>query len=96
MNCKVGDLAITFGAPVDNGLLVEVLEAYEGGLVHKGYGHCWRVKSLGSPFGMTEDLSRLSQIAAWPDSMLKPLGRPGEHATDIDALVLVEPEVLTS
>ncbi len=77
MKIEVGVLAMTFGAPLDNGILVEVLEESE---MHAVLGQLWRVKSLGSPFHIT--MERLSHTAIWPGSMLRPIGDPGEHAVD--------------
>lgn len=77
MEIRPGILAITFGAPLDNGLLVEVLEREE---VHQVFGQLWRVKSLGSKFHL--DVHIRSQFAHWPGCMLRPIGNPGADAVD--------------
>ena len=77
MNLKPGILALTFGAPMDNGLLVEVIEGRE---VHAVFGQLWHVRSLGSAFHITP--TRRSVRAVWPGCMLRPIGDPGADATD--------------
>lgn len=75
--CKVGDLAITEGAPMDNGLLVEVLSPYPEMTV---LGPCWLIRSMGSPFHM--ELNRRAMQCVWLDIMLKPIRDPGDDAVD--------------
>ena len=77
MRIEPGTLAITFGAPMDNGLLVEVLERHQH---HPTGGQLWLVQSQGSPFHITPTM--LSTRAAWPESMLRPIGRPDDAAAD--------------
>lgn len=77
MNCKPGDLAITVGAPMDNGLIVEVMIG--GPWMHPWLGPCWRIHSLGSKFHYAVDETRA--IVKWPDSMLRPI-RGGDLAEE--------------
>lgn len=84
MNIKPGIMALTCGAPIDNGLLVDVIEASE---VHAVFGQLWHVRSLGSSFHITP--TRRSQSAAWPGCMLRPIGDPGDDA--VDEMVLRKP-----
>jgi hypothetical protein len=74
---KPGIMALTFGAPIDNGLLVEVIEP---SCMHRVFGQLWHVRSLGSSFHITP--TRRSQTAAWPGCMLRPIGNPGPDAVD--------------
>jgi len=69
MNCRPGDLAITVGAPRDNGLIVEVSEI---SIAHPTAGHCWVVTSLGSPFHYQP--GELRHTVLWPDSLLRAIG----------------------
>lgn len=88
MNCKPGDLAVTHSAPMDNGLIVEVIA-----LVPPEFGDsCWRVRSLGSPFHMTP--TQLSHECWWPDAMLRPIRPQGDDARDetLDWLPVPQPE----
>jgi hypothetical protein len=80
MNVKRGDFAITFGAPMDNGILVEVLGRFNGAGTRMEYGPCWHVRSLGSPFHITP--TRTSPVCVWPDKLLRPIRDPGDAATD--------------
>jgi hypothetical protein len=77
MNIEPGILAMTFGAPMDNGLLVEVLAPHQ---VHPVFGQLWLVESLGSKFHITPTYRH--QRAAWPGCMLRPIGNPGPDAVD--------------
>jgi len=77
MNCRQGDMAMTCGAPMDNGLLVEVLEPRG---VHGYYGKLWLIRSLGSRFHIEPNVR--SRLAVWPDCMLRPLRDPGPDAVD--------------
>lgn len=77
MNCKPGEMALTHSAPMDNGLLVEVL-AVRG--VHGVYGQLMLVQSLGSKFHIEPGVR--SQSAVWPDRMLRPIRDPGDDAKD--------------
>jgi len=87
MNCIKGDLAITKGAPMDNDLLVDVLETRE---VHAVYGPMWLVRSLGSPFHI--DPGVRDAFAIWPDCMLRPIRHPGDDAVDETLLMFRIPE----
>jgi len=84
MNCCKGDLAMTVGAPMDNDLLVDVLEERE---VHAVYGPMWLVRSLGSKFHI--DPGVRDAFAIWPDCMLRPIRHPGDDA--VDEMVLRKP-----
>ncbi len=77
MNCKQGDMAVTFGAPMDNGLVVEVLHALP---FHRTHGPCWMVRSLGSPFHWNPNEPR--HTVGWPDAMLKPIRPQPDDAVD--------------
>lgn len=90
MNCVKGDLAFTKGAPMDNDILVEVLELRE---VHSVYGQLWLIRSLGSPFHITPTILR--DLAVWPDCMLRPIRHPGDDAVDESLQWLRIPEVDT-
>jgi hypothetical protein len=80
MNCVKGDLALTCGAPYDNDLLVDVLEARE---VHPVFGQLWLVQSLGSKFHIEPAPREVrSHRAVWPDRMLRPIRNPGDDAVD--------------
>lgn len=90
LRCKEGQRAITFGAPEDNGLVVEVLHAVDtSDWVRQTYGPCWRVRSLGSMFHVERGYS---STAVWPDRMLIPLGRPSEGAIDETLLLAGVPK----
>ncbi|NDZ11522.1 hypothetical protein C7T35_01250 [Variovorax sp. WS11] len=81
MKCRPGDLALTYGAPTDNGLLVEVAEVGElPPSLKLEWGPFWRVTSLGSPFHM--EPHQRSQTAIWPDRLLHPIRNPGDDAID--------------
>lgn len=73
MNCRPGDLAITVGAPQDNGLIVEVSAV---GMTHRTAGFCWVVTSLGSPFHFEPTERRHTVL--WPDALLRPIGPRGQ------------------
>lgn len=91
LRCKEGQRAITFGAPLDNGLVVEVLHAVDTPAhIMEAFGPCWRVRSLGSPFHITPE--QCSMTAVWPDRMLIPLGRPSEGAIDETLLLAGVPK----
>ena len=82
MNCEPGDLAMTFGAPQDNGLLVEVAEpdVLPPDLDAERWGPFWNVTSLGSPFHVEPGV--YAKTVLWPDRLLKPLRDPGDDAKD--------------
>lgn len=74
LNCRSGDLAVTFGAPMDNGLIVNVIE--RAGF-HSAIGELWMVESIGSDFHV--EPGRLSKKACWPDRLLRPIrDQPGD------------------
>lgn len=87
MNCVKGDLAMTRGAPMDNELLVEVLELSE---MHEVFGQMWLVRSLGSKFHI--DPGVRNACAIWPDCMLRPIRDPGDDAVDETLLMVRIPE----
>jgi hypothetical protein len=79
MNCKPGDLAITHSAPLDNGLVVEVIERPASDAQYSNtFGPCWIVRSSGSYFHIEPGVR--SELAIWPDAMLRPIRDPGEDA----------------
>lgn len=94
MKFKAGDMAVTFGAPMDNGLLVEVLAVNV--MTHPEALH--HIKSLGSPFHMTP--ATCSADCYWPASMLRPIRDPGDDAQDETLawkpvpLPVIQPELL--
>ncbi|MGJ7611133.1 MULTISPECIES: hypothetical protein [unclassified Variovorax] len=87
MNCQKGDLAMTRGAPMDNDLLVEVLEVRE---IHPVLGQLWLIHSLGSKFHI--DPGVRDAHAIWPDCMLRPIRDPGDDAVDETLLMFRIPE----
>lgn len=87
MNCVKGDLAMTHGAPMDNDLLVDVLELSE---MHRVFGQMWLVRSLGSKFHIDPGVRHACAI--WPDCMLRPIRHPGDDAVDETLLMFRIPE----
>jgi hypothetical protein len=81
MNYKPGDLAVTFGAPTDNGLLVEVGEEVSVPEPEfRFWGRFYNVTSLGSPFHI--DPGVREQSCYWPGRLLRPIRDPGDDAKD--------------
>lgn len=70
-NCKPGDLAITHGLPVDNGVIVEVIGPYDNSGGWEYLGQCWLIESKGSPLWLTP--TKRQQRIALPDFNLIPL-----------------------
>jgi len=79
-NCAPGQMAITKGAPMDNGLIVDVL-APAGSLPE--FGQLWWVESKGSPFHLTP--TEMCHKVVWPDCLLSPI-RPGNLEDETPAV----------
>ncbi|MES2973396.1 MAG: hypothetical protein V4757_07295 [Pseudomonadota bacterium] len=74
---KPGDMAVTCGAPQQNGLIVEVKAFADW---HSDWGVVVFVKSLGSPFEWEPGI--FLQEVGWPERLLRPIGNPGDDARD--------------